>query len=125
MIIIKDIDFEMEQVKNLPFFDLKLPTVINEGKPNERTEMKVVGHAMPFKACVNEIIMHRLGIINEVYDSINEFVNTYIQEFEKIKSSKQVSFIEIVSKKDKKDEEDEKEETNEEDLIDENNGERF
>jgi len=39
MIVIKDQDFEMVQYKNTPFFDLKMPVKVNEGKPNERSEM--------------------------------------------------------------------------------------
>ena len=40
MIVIKDSDFEMVQVKTSPFFNLSILTPINEGKENERFEMK-------------------------------------------------------------------------------------
>lgn len=93
MIIFRDLDFEMEQVKDLPFFDLKLPVIINKGKVNERIDMKIVGHAMPFKTCINEIIIKRLSLSDKEYISFEEFKNDYLQEIDKLTSSEFVFTI--------------------------------
>lgn len=83
MISLKDADFEMEQVKHLPFFDLKLPAIINEGKANERIEFKIVGYAMPFEACINEVIAYKLHKIDKTY-TLQEYFEANIQELDKI-----------------------------------------
>lgn len=83
MIVIKDTDFEMEQTKDYPFFDLKVPAIINEGKPNERTEMKVIGHGMTFEACLKQIISTRLNVKDITYSAI-EYMRAYTAEVAKI-----------------------------------------
>lgn len=102
MIILKDLDFEMEQVKNLPFFDLKLPAVINEGKPNERVEFKIVGYAMPFEACINEVIAYKLYKIDKTY-TLQEYFEATINELNKIIQLVQFS---LPAKKTTKDDDD-------------------
>jgi len=78
MLIIEGKDFRMEQVKTSPFFNLKLLTVVNEGKSNERFEMKLDGYSMSFKSCIDRIITHRLFLKN-----ISVSLNGYIEEFKK------------------------------------------
>lgn len=97
MIVIRDTDFEMEQVKDLPFFDLKIPTIINEGKPNERTEMKIFGQGMTFEACLKQIISTRLNVKETTYSAI-EYMKAYTAEVAKI--GKLVEYIVKASKKD-------------------------
>lgn len=117
MITIKDQDFEMKQVKNLPFFDLIMPVVVNAGKDNERVDMKVVGYAMPFEACVKEVIANRLCKPDSTYNMAS-YIHDYEQEVEKICSL--IKFTEPAPKKKKKEvgdeDEDEDEETQEENL---------
>lgn len=105
MLVIKDADFRMEQVKTSPFFDLKLLTVVNEGKSNERFEFKLDGYSMPFESCIDRIITHRLYGMN-VTVSVTGYIDLYLKEVEKLNSAE----IEIreISKADK--EETEKEE---------------
>lgn len=86
MLIVKDHDFEMEQCKSSPFFDLKIATIINKGKANERTELKLVGYSMPFESCVEYIIAHRLSEKN-LSLSITGFIEVYEAEFKSLKQS--------------------------------------
>ena len=104
MILIKDADFEMEQVKNLPFFDLSMLVKINEGKENERTEMKLVAYAMPFEQCIKEIISHRLCQPDKEY-TIAQYIHDYEEEVNKICSL--IHYVESISKKKKKAEDEE------------------
>lgn len=97
MIVIKDSDFEMEQVKDYPFFDLKVPAIINEGKPNQRTEMKIAGYGMTFEECLKQIISKRLNVKENTYSAI-EYMKAYTAEVEKI--GKLVEYIAKASKKD-------------------------
>jgi hypothetical protein len=114
MITIKDQDFEMKQVKNLPFFDLVMPVVVNEGKDNERVDMKLVAYAIPFEACIKEIIAHRLGQEDKTYN-IAGYISDFQAEVDKLCSL--IKFTEPVSKKKKgSEEEDDDEETKEEEL---------
>lgn len=83
MIIIKDLDFEMEQVKSTPFFNLKLPTVVNEGKENERIDMKIGGYGMPFETCIQKIVSLKLAKIDETYTA-QEYMEAYIAETNKL-----------------------------------------
>jgi len=104
MIVIKDFDFEMEQVKNTPFFDLKVQTVINAGKEKERTEMKLVGHGMPFETCIEHIVSYKLGTLDETF-SIKEYIAKHTEIVN--------SILELVQF-----EEDKKQEDTEEENID-------
>jgi hypothetical protein len=83
MIIIKDMDFEMEQLKTTPFFDLKMPTVINAGKDNERTEMKLVGYGMPFHTCLQHIVPYKLNKLDKTF-SVIEYMQAYIKVVDEI-----------------------------------------
>ncbi|MGV8961888.1 MAG: hypothetical protein ACOH2V_00725 [Candidatus Saccharimonadaceae bacterium] len=83
MILIEADDFRMEQVKTSPFFDLKMPAIINKGKTSERTELKVIGYSMPFETCLQHIVAHRMAELDETY-SVSEYVDIYIQEVSKI-----------------------------------------
>lgn len=97
MIVIKDTDFEMEQVKEYPFFDLKFPATINAGKSNERIELKVAGYGMTFEECLKQIISKRLNVRENVYSAI-EYMQAYTEEVNKI--GKLVEYIAKASKKD-------------------------
>lgn len=83
MIIIEDSDFKMEQVKSTPFFDLSLMVPINEGKPNERYELKLIGHGMTFEACLQRIVSYKLGDYDDIY-SVKEYVELYEKEVDSI-----------------------------------------
>lgn len=99
MILIKGEDFEMEQVKTSSSFDLSVLTPINEGKDNERQEMKLWGYGMTFEACLKTIIIHRMSELKETF-SVAEYIDRYklmVDEF--IKTIK----TEIITKASKKD----------------------
>jgi len=83
MIVIKDLDFEMEQVKSTPFFNLKLPTIVNEGKENERIDMKIDGYGMPFETCIQKIVSLKLAKIDETYTA-QEYMEAYVAETNKL-----------------------------------------
>lgn len=100
MITIKDQDFEMEQIKSTPFFNLKLPTKVNEGKENERSEMKLVGYGMPFETCIQQIVSKRFSLEDKTY-SVKEYIESYIVQVEKLNTL--VTYTYKPSKKDKKD----------------------
>lgn len=100
MIIVKDFDFEMEQVKTTPFFDLKLPVIINEGKENQRSEMKITDQGIPFETCIQKVVSRRLSLHNKVYNAV-EFMEEYVTEVNKININL-VSYISKIPKIDKK-----------------------
>jgi hypothetical protein len=79
MIVIKDLDFEMEQIKGTPFFNLKMPVVINEGTPKERVDMRLVGYGMPFKSCLKQIISYKLDTEDKSYTMAE-----YMKEYDKV-----------------------------------------
>jgi hypothetical protein len=83
MIIIKDLDFEMEQVKSTPFFNLKLPTIVNEGKDNERLDMKIDGYGMPFETCIQKIVSLKLSKVDKTYTAV-EYMDAYTTEVNKL-----------------------------------------
>lgn len=121
MIVIKDQDFEMEQYKDTPHFDLKMASIVNEGKPNARVEMKSIADGIPFEVCLQRIISHRLLSEGKVYSAI-EYINAVNKEVEKI--SKLVQYIEKPVKKSKKSKDTEDEEEDElEEIIEEDNSE--
>jgi hypothetical protein len=112
MIIIKDLDFEMEQVKTTPFFNLKLPTVVNEGKENERIDMKIDGYGMPFETCIQKVASLKLAELDKTFTA-EEYIEAYIAEVNKL--IKCVSYVYKAPKADKEEESesDEIEETEE------------
>ena len=85
MIVIEEKDFKMVQSsKTGPFFDLFLPYTVNEGKDNERTEMRLSGYGHSFEYCIDLLIKIRIAKKKETY-SINEYMQTYIKEINEIK----------------------------------------
>lgn len=84
--IIKGDDFEMEQLKGAPFFDLSVLYTVNAGKENERTEMKIVGSGLPFEACLKHLVTSRLEL-DESECTLTEFVEKYKEEVDKIANS--------------------------------------
>lgn len=118
MIVIKDQDFEMEQYKNTPHFDLKMNAVVNEGKPNQRTEMKVVGYGIPFESCLQLVISYRLHQEDKVY-SILEYIDAFNKEADKISKLIQVIDKPVKKKKNEDKDEDENEDEEVEDIIEE------
>lgn len=83
MIIIKDLDFEMEQLKATPFFNLKLPVIVNEGKDTERTDIKIVGYGMPFETCIQQVVSKRFAEDDTIY-SAREYILEYISKVEEL-----------------------------------------
>lgn len=106
MIIIEDLDFSMEQVKATPFFNLKLPTIVNEGKENERIDMKIDGYGMPFETCIQKIVSFRMAKIDATYTAV-EYMNAYTAQVHEL-----INLVTYVYKalKAKEEEEDEQEE---------------
>ena len=102
MIVIKDLDFEMEQIKSTPFFNLKLPTIVNEGKDNERTELKIDGYGMPFESCIQRIVSLKLAKLDKTY-TVAQYVNVYAKMVDELYDK--VSYIEKASKKDEEENE--------------------
>ena len=85
MIVIKEKDFEMIQSsKTGSFFNLYLPYTVNEGKDNERTEMRLSGYGHSFEHCVDLLIKKRLISRSETY-TMKDYMNAYMKEIEEIK----------------------------------------
>lgn len=101
MIEIKDLDFEMEQLKATPFFNLKLPVIVNEGKDNERTDLKVVGQGMPFETCIQKIVSMRFANDDTTYSAVG-YMNAYVEQVNEL--TKLVTYTKKVSKTDDEDE---------------------
>ena len=76
MIKIKDSDFEMEQLKEYPFFDLSFLTVINAGKENERKEMKLVASGLKFEEAIKQVVSFRLNS-EDITLSISDYLKKY------------------------------------------------
>ena len=83
MLVIKDSDFEMVQVKTSPFFNLSILTPINEGKENERFEMKLFGYGMTFEQCIREVVNLKLSRIDKTI-TVSEYIKLYAEEVNKI-----------------------------------------
>lgn len=82
--IIKGEDFEITLEGNK--FNLSFLTKVNEGKPNERSEMKPIAYGLSFDDVVRYIVAGRF--INEQVElSVSEFVERYKQESKKLKES--------------------------------------
>ena len=90
MIKIKDEDFEMEQLKEAPFFDLSMLTTINAGKENERKEMKQIAMGLRFEDCIKRVVFLRLNSEN-ITCSISEYIEKYKQVVDDI-----INKIEII-----------------------------
>lgn len=83
MILLEAQDFKMEQAKETNFFSLSMPAIINKGKPNERTEMKVISHTMTFEACMKYLVSHRMAELEESF-TISEYIKRYQEEVNSI-----------------------------------------
>lgn len=98
MIVIEEKDFKMVQSsKTGPFFDLFLPYIVNAGKDNERTEMRLSGYGHSFEYCIDLLIKIRVSKKQEVY-TMKEYMETYMKEVDEIK--KLVQHIEVKKEKD-------------------------
>ena len=85
MIVIEEKNFKMVQSsKTGPFFNLYLPYTVNEGKDNERTEMRLSGYGHSFEYCIDLLIKIRLANKQEIY-TMEEYMNAYIKEIDEIK----------------------------------------
>lgn len=85
MIVIEEEGFKMVQSnKTGPFFDLYLPYTVNEGKDNERTEMRLSGYGHSFEYCIDLLVKIRIARKKETY-TINEYMQAYINEIKEIK----------------------------------------
>ena len=93
MIVIEEKDFKMVQSsKTGPFFDLYLPYVVNAGKDNERTEMKLSGYGHSFEYCIDLLVKIRIAKKQEIY-TMKEYMETYMKEIDEIK--KLIQYIEV------------------------------
>lgn len=97
MIIIEEKDFKMVQsIKTSPFFDLYLPYIVNEGKSNQREEMKLFGYGMSFEACIDILIKKKLSEKKDSY-SIEEYLKSYIDEIKEVKKLIKYDFNETAN----------------------------
>ena len=98
MIVIEEKDFKMVQSsKTGPFFDLYLPYVVNAGKDNERTEMKLSGYGHSFEYCIDLLVKIRIAKKQEIY-TLKEYMETYMKEIDEVK--KLIQYIEVKKEKD-------------------------
>ena len=82
MIIIKEKDFEMVQTSG-SFFDLSLISFVNKGKDNERQEMKLVAHGLPFEECIKQIVG---SYIEDKTYTVKEYIKEYETAVNKVMS---------------------------------------
>lgn len=73
MIQIIEKEFQMVQ-KTGPFFDLYQMVKVNEGKENEREELKLTHYGIPFEACIKNVIHHK---IQDKEYSLADYVTAY------------------------------------------------
>lgn len=100
MLVIKDSDFEMVQVKTSPFFNLSILTPVNEGKENERSEMKLSGYGMTFEDCLREVISLKLSRMEGTF-TVSQYVELYEKEVKEIE--KLVEKIDNIKEKEEED----------------------
>ena len=100
MLVIKDSDFEMVQVKTSPFFNLSILTPVNEGKENERSEMKLFGYGMTFEDCLREVISLKLSRMEGTF-TVSQYVELYEKEVKEIE--KLVEKIDNIKEKEEED----------------------
>lgn len=74
-------DFELVQIKNSNHFSLKMLSIVNEGKANERSELKTKLETVPLDYALYNIVMSRLNNIDKTV-SIKEFLDLYKKEIE-------------------------------------------
>ena len=71
-------DFILESINDYgELFDVSLLHIVNRGKGNERTEMKVVAYGVPFETALRYVIQYRTSnkLGNET--TLKEYINTY------------------------------------------------
>ena len=100
MLVIKDSDFEMVQVKTSPFFNLSILTPVNEGKENERSEMKLFGYGMTFEDCLREVVSLKLSRMEGTF-TVSQYVELYEKEVKEIEK-----LVEKIDIKEKEEEDD-------------------
>lgn len=100
MLVIKDSDFEMVQVKTSPFFNLSILTPVNEGKENERSEMKLFGYGMTFEDCLREVVSLKLSRMEGTF-TVSQYVELYEKEVKEIE--KLVEKIDNIKEKEEED----------------------
>ena len=100
MLVIKDSDFEMVQVKTSPFFNLSILTPVNESKENERSEMKLFGYGMTFEDCLREIVSLKLSRTEGTF-TVSQYVEMYEKEVKEIEK-----LVERIDIKEKEEEDD-------------------
>lgn len=68
------------------FFDLSILSKVNEGKDNEREELKLVGHGLPFEECIKQIVSFKMKelIIPEKQYSVKEYISLYSKTIDEI-----------------------------------------
>lgn len=81
MLVIKDDNFEMVQTSG-PFFDLNVLTKVNEGKENEREEMKLIAHGLPFDSCLKQLV--QLKIDKSKTYSVTEYIEAFAKGVDEI-----------------------------------------
>jgi hypothetical protein len=75
--------FKMEKLKDAPFYNLSVLSVVNAGKENEREEFKIIGYGMPFDSCIKRIVDYEINQIEGIY-TIKEYVEKYEELVNKI-----------------------------------------
>lgn len=93
MIKIKDYDFEMEQLKEFPFFDLSFLATINAGKENERKEMKLVASGLKFEEAIKQVVSFRLNS-EDTTCSISEYLKKYKEVVDEVINNIEITDIE-------------------------------
>lgn len=90
--IIKGNGFQLEQVRETPFFNLKIDTIINAGKiGKERVESQVVGYGMTFVSCVKQVIAHKLNLLTDKVVSPGGYVSIYSKVVDSTLNSLQIT----------------------------------
>lgn len=68
--------YRMEKIKDAPFYNLSMLTIINKGTDKERSEFKIVGYGMPFDSCIKRIIDYQMQSLEGIY-TIKEYLEKY------------------------------------------------
>ena len=96
MIQIIEKEFQMVQTTG-PFFDLYQMVKVNEGKENEREELKLTHYGIPFETCIKKIIHHK---IKDKVFTLHDFVEAYTRAIKEL--SELIEILEDTPKKKKK-----------------------
>ena len=82
MIKIIEERFEMVHTSG-PFFDLYQLVKVNEGKENEREEMKLTDYGIPFDTCLKKVVHFQLS--DKEY-TLKEYVTAYKEAVDRLKN---------------------------------------